>query len=130
MFCHGVDEEELDDDDEDGEGAGSKKKLFIIIGVVVVLVIGGLAGAYFAGLFDSLLGSEKKTESMSGEAEGGEGGVLRRGLRGVASRGGATCRAGSGEKATRKGRGRDEEGRGGNARILRTDGSVAAKGEF
>jgi flagellar FliL protein len=66
------DDESEDDDseeDEDEEGGGSKKKLFLIIGVVSVLLIGGVAGAYFTGLFDSLMGGDKKAEETTGEEE-------------------------------------------------------------
>lgn len=61
-----ADEEELEDetgedgegddgDDESSEGQGSKKKLFLIIGIVALLVVGGLAAAYFTGLFEPLI---------------------------------------------------------------------------
>ena len=66
-------DDELEDDDseedEGEEGGGSKKKLFLIIGVVSVLLIGGVAGAYFTGLFDSLMGGDKKAEETTGEEE-------------------------------------------------------------
>lgn len=51
-----------------GEGGGGKKKLSgmkIVLFVVlplVVLILGGAAGAYFAGLLDPLLGVQKKEE--------------------------------------------------------------------
>jgi flagellar FliL protein len=63
------DEDEDKDKDKDKEGGGSKKKLFLIIGVVSVLLIGGVAGAYFTGLFDSLMGGDKKAEETTGEEE-------------------------------------------------------------
>ena len=57
------------EDDEDGEGSsgsGTKKKLFIIVGAVILLVIGGIGGAYVAGLLDPII------EAIAG-GEPGEG---------------------------------------------------------
>ena len=45
-----------DDDGEDKKPA--KKKLIIIAAAGLVLILGGAGGAYFAGLFDSLLGAK------------------------------------------------------------------------
>ena len=56
-----------------GEGGGGKKKLSgmkIVLFVVlplVVLILGGAAGAYFAGLLDPLLGIEKAHEEAAAE---------------------------------------------------------------
>jgi flagellar FliL protein len=67
----GEGEGEGEDEDEDGEegggsgkGGGGKKKLFIIVGLVLLLLVGGAAGAYFAGLLDPLLGGD---ENQAGE---------------------------------------------------------------
>ena len=57
------------EDDEEGEGSsgsGTKKKLFIIVGAVILLVIGGIGGAYVAGLLDPII------EAIAG-GEPGEG---------------------------------------------------------
>ena len=68
------------EDDEDGEGSessgsGGKKKLFIIVGAVILLVIGGIGGAYVAGLLDPVI------EAIAGgEPEEGEEDVGRRGF--------------------------------------------------
>ncbi len=56
------DEEEYEEEEEEGDG--NKKKLFLVIGIVLVFLIGGVAGAYFAGLFDSFL------EGGTGDAVG------------------------------------------------------------
>ena len=50
-------DEEYDDDSDDGEGGGGggKKKLLLIVVLPVLLLIGALAGAYFAGLADPVL---------------------------------------------------------------------------
>lgn len=45
-----------DDDGEDKKAA--KKKLIIIAAAGLVLILGGAGGAYFAGLFDFLLGAK------------------------------------------------------------------------
>lgn len=63
-----------EDDEEEGseeDGSGGNKKLLIIIVLVMLLVIGGMAGAYFTGLLDSLLGGAGGGSEMS---EGGENG--------------------------------------------------------
>jgi len=75
-----ADEEEFEDEPgeegEKGEGAdgddsselpGGKKKLVIIIAAVLLLAVGGLAAAYFTGLFQPLIewiagGEEKKKD--------------------------------------------------------------------
>ena len=57
------------EEDEDGKGSsgsGTKKKLFIIVGAVILLVIGGIGGAYVAGLLDPII------EAIAG-GEPGEG---------------------------------------------------------
>jgi flagellar FliL protein len=55
---------EGDEDDEESEssgsggqksGSGGQKKLIIIIGAVLFLVVGGIGGAYMAGLLDSVI---------------------------------------------------------------------------
>lgn len=56
--------EEDYDDDDGGEGHGGgdgskKKKMLILIVLPVLLIVGGLAGAYFAGLLDPLLGGKE-----------------------------------------------------------------------
>lgn len=71
-------EDDLDDDAGGGEGGApakkGKKKLILIIALAVLLVLGGLAGAYFSGLADSLLG-KKKTEASASSAAGGKDGM-------------------------------------------------------
>jgi flagellar protein FliL len=64
------DEGEDDEDDEDSESSDSsgKKKLFIIVGAAIVLVIGGIGGAYVAGLLDPVI-----EIIAGGEPEQGEG---------------------------------------------------------
>ncbi len=78
-------DDELDDEDEDARGvgeddgddngdgedlessdSGGNKKLFIIVGAVILLVIGGIGGAYVAGLLDPII------EAIAG-GEPGEG---------------------------------------------------------
>ena len=69
--------DDLDEDEEgeDGEGSskegGGKKKLIIIIAAAVLLLIGGLAGAYFTGLLDPLLGGSEEPVQAGG-AKGSE----------------------------------------------------------
>ncbi|GAB3450588.1 flagellar basal body-associated FliL family protein [Insolitispirillum peregrinum] len=74
--------DDLDDEYEEGEGegesggGGKRKKLLLIVILAVLLVIGALAGAYFAGLADPLLGGGKKDDAAApaaGEAHGGGG---------------------------------------------------------
>ena len=77
------DEEELDEDeDAEGEGegdededeeesesseSGGKKKIFIIVGAVLLLVVGGLGGAYVAGLLDPVIELIAGEQSAEGE---------------------------------------------------------------
>ena len=51
-------EEEGAAEEAEGGKKGGKKKLIIIAAAVLVLILGGAGGAYFAGLFDSLLGAK------------------------------------------------------------------------
>ena len=52
-----LDDDDEGDDDEDGGGGLSKViKLGLIIGLPLLLIIGGLAGAYFMGYLEPLLG--------------------------------------------------------------------------
>jgi len=68
-------EEDLDEDeevggesqDEDEHESGGKKKLLIVVALAFLLIIGGLAGAYFTGLLDSVI------SSLTGEAVHEEG---------------------------------------------------------
>jgi flagellar FliL protein len=64
-------EQEYEEGEEEGEeeGSGSKKKLLLVIGIVLVFLIGGAAGAYFAGLFDSLIEGGRKTEDTVGGSD-------------------------------------------------------------
>ena len=70
-------EEDLDEDeevggeseDEEESESGGKKKLLIIVALAFLLIIGGLAGAYFTGLLDSVI------SGLSGEAVYEEGAV-------------------------------------------------------
>ena len=62
-------EEEVNEDEGEGEssGGGGKKKLIIIIAAVLLLLIGGVAGAYFMGLLDPLLGGgDEEVEEVDG----------------------------------------------------------------
>lgn len=79
-----ADEEELEDDldeGEEGEGAddddssessGGKKKLVLIIAAVLLLAVGGLAAAYFTGLFQPLIewiaGGDKEEKNKDKDA--------------------------------------------------------------
>ena len=68
------------EDDEDGEGSessgsGGKKKLFIIVGAVILLVIGGIGGAYVAGLLDPVIEAIAGGEPEEGE-EGTSAGAV------------------------------------------------------
>jgi flagellar FliL protein len=61
-----------DGDGEDGEGSkpsgsGSNKKLFIIIGAAALLVIGGIGGAYVAGLLDPIIEAVAGGEPAEGD---------------------------------------------------------------
>lgn len=64
------------DTDEGDEQGGSKKKLILLI-AIPLLLLGGSAAAYFTGMLDSLVGSEKaneqsaedKTEDMNSNKE-------------------------------------------------------------
>ncbi len=50
-------------DDDDGD-SGGKKKLIIIVALAFLLIIGGLAGAYFTGLLDAILGGREPEETI------------------------------------------------------------------
>lgn len=61
-----------DDDIEREEGSGSRsgKKLGLITILAVLLIGGGVVGAYFMGVFDSMLGSgEEHTGEQAAEGE-------------------------------------------------------------
>ena len=65
-----AEEEAQDEEGEEGSsGGGGKKKLIIIIAAVLLLLIGGVAGAYFMGLLDPLLGGEEEIEEVEQGAE-------------------------------------------------------------
>ena len=64
----GEDDGDEDDEDSESSGADGKKKLFIIVGAVILLVIGGLGGAYVAGLLDPVI----EAIAGGGGAEEGE----------------------------------------------------------
>jgi len=69
-----LDAEEGAGDGEAASSSGGKKKLLIIIIVVFLLVVGGLAGAYFTGLLDPLIGmmtGHKQTSEQGAEGESG-----------------------------------------------------------
>ena len=57
-------DQKSDDGEEEPSEGGGKKKLIIIIAIVLLLIIGGVAGAYFMGLLDPLLGGEEPTEEI------------------------------------------------------------------
>lgn len=65
------DDDNHDHGDEEGSEKQSGKKLGLIIGGVVLLLVAGIAGAYFMGMFDSLLGKKEVTEHAA-EGEKGE----------------------------------------------------------
>ena len=63
-------DEDIDDDLEDGEDGGepgegsggrkfSGKKILLFAGLPILLLIGGVTGAYFAGVLDPFLGAEE-----------------------------------------------------------------------
>jgi flagellar FliL protein len=67
----GEDEDEDEDDEEGGgsgkgKGGGGKKKLIIIVGLVLFLLVGGVAGAYFTGLLNPLLGGDENPAGEDG----------------------------------------------------------------
>lgn len=64
--ARGVGEDDGDDEDLESSDSGGNKKLFIIVGAVILLVIGGIGGAYVAGLLDPII------EAIAG-GEPGEG---------------------------------------------------------
>jgi flagellar FliL protein len=57
--------EQGDNDEESGSQSG--KKVGLIIAVAVLLIGGGAAGAYFMGMFDSLLGKEEHAQEEHAE---------------------------------------------------------------
>lgn len=63
-------EEEFDEEaeGEEGGGGGKRKKLLLMVILPVLLVIGALAGAYFAGLADPLLGGGGEDHAPAPEA--------------------------------------------------------------
>lgn len=71
-----LDDDEDDIEDEEGGDGLSPKKLVLFI-VLPLLIIGGGAGAYFMGLFDSGSGSEQvsaKDGGHGGKSKGDHGG--------------------------------------------------------
>ncbi|SOE00150.1 flagellar basal body-associated FliL family protein [Caenispirillum bisanense] len=76
-------EEDFEEDADEGGGGGGrkkgKKKLLLMIVLPLLLVVGALAGAYFAGLADPLLGmmaSDPAAEApVAQEGEAGAAGV-------------------------------------------------------
>ncbi|CCG06829.1 Flagellar basal body-associated protein FliL [Pararhodospirillum photometricum DSM 122] len=96
-------EDDLEEDMDEGEGKGSgggkgggKKKLLLIVLLPLLLVIGGVAGAYFAGLLDPLLGGGDSASAESPEghtpaaapAEGAPGGAAGAGQASASMAGG------------------------------------------
>lgn len=74
-------EEDFEEDADEGGGGGGrkkgKKKLLLMVVLPLLLVVGALAGAYFAGLADPILGgvaSEPAAEAPVAEG-GGQAGV-------------------------------------------------------
>ncbi len=61
--------------DAEAKGGMSGKKIVLFVVLPLLLLIGGLAGAYFAGLFDSLLGKGEEAEAHS-ESEASEQSVF------------------------------------------------------
>jgi flagellar protein FliL len=58
-----VDEGEVDGSEEEGGGRRiSGAKIALFAGLPLLLIIGGIAGAFFTGLLDPLLGDESATE--------------------------------------------------------------------
>ncbi len=78
---NGVDGEDGEGEGGSSKGGGGKKKLIIIIAGAVLLLIGAVAGAYFSGLLDPLLGGgseapaaeEKITKDQDEEASEDKG---------------------------------------------------------
>lgn len=71
--------DDMDDDyddadgDESGQPEKSKKKLLVIVLLAVLLLVGGLGGAYFAGLADpvvAMFSSEPEVQAPASEAAG------------------------------------------------------------
>ncbi len=65
--AEGEGEDDEDDEDSESSGSGGKKKLIIIVGAVIFLVIGGIGGAYMAGLLDPVIEAIAGGESAEGE---------------------------------------------------------------
>lgn len=73
-------DEDIDDDLDDVEGGGeggeagerkfSTKKILLFAGLPILLLIGGVTGAYFAGVLDPFLGSEEVAEETAPIAAG------------------------------------------------------------
>ncbi len=67
-------EEDFEEDAEEGGGGKKKgkKKLLLMVVLPLLLVVGALAGAYFAGLADPFLGGGASTEPVAAApADGG-----------------------------------------------------------
>jgi len=67
-------DDDMDDDDEfaeEEEGGGSKgsKKKIIMMLIPLVLIVSGVAGAYFTGLLDPLIGADEVAEGEEGAPE-------------------------------------------------------------
>ncbi len=65
-------DDDLDDDEEESEleeeSGGQNfgwKKILLFVGLPVLLLIGGVTGAYFAGVLDPLLGDEEQAEDTA-----------------------------------------------------------------
>ena len=68
-------DEDIDDELDEGEEepGGHKfgwKKILLFAGLPVLLLIGGVTGAYFAGLMDPILGDEQQAEDTAALAAG------------------------------------------------------------
>lgn len=63
------DEASAEEGEEGAPAKGGKTKLLLVVGVALLLVIGGLAGAYFGGLLDPLIGKMAGKEEAGPEGE-------------------------------------------------------------
>ncbi|MFA7430225.1 MAG: flagellar basal body-associated FliL family protein [Rhodospirillaceae bacterium] len=76
-------DDEYDEEPEGGskDGGGKKKKLLLLIVLPFLLLIGGIAGAYFAGLLDPLLApsveTPEKAAATAGAAPGTPGAAMQ-----------------------------------------------------
>lgn len=65
------DDDEFDEEEEGGGSKGGKKKLILLL-IPLVLIISGVAGAYFTGLLDPLIGGDEMAQDGEGAEEGEE----------------------------------------------------------